>query len=180
VPRLTIGRDMAADVCLYWDQQVSGVHAELDRIADDWTITDDGLSRNGTFVNGDRVHNRRRLRDGDMLRIGGTSVNFHQPGWAGRSRTVAAGEPLTRASLSAAQRRVLVALCRPLKGSPSYATPATNQRIAEELFISVDAVKTHMRALFGKFGIEDLPQNQKRLRLVELAFQSGLIADRDL
>jgi hypothetical protein len=37
-----------------------------------------------------------------------------------------------------------------------------------------------MRALFAKFGIEDLPQNQKRLRLVELAFKTGLISDRDL
>jgi pSer/pThr/pTyr-binding forkhead associated (FHA) protein len=156
------------------------VHAEVERIAGDWAVTDDGLSSNGTFVNGDRVQSRRRLRDGDALRFGATLVQFHDPVGADRPGTVAAGEPLTRASLSPAQKRVLVALCRPLKGSPSYATPATNQSIADELFLSVDAVKTHMRALFTKFGIEDLPQNQKRLRLVELAFQTGLIADRDL
>ena len=35
--------------------------------------------------------------------------------------------------------------------------PATNQQIAEELFLSVDAVRTHLRVLFAKFGIERLP-----------------------
>ena len=54
--------------------------------------------------------------------------------------------------LSEAQRRVLVALCRPFKESSGYATPATNQQIAAELFLTVDAVKTHLRALFAKFG----------------------------
>ncbi|MBV8953532.1 MAG: hypothetical protein JO179_05315, partial [Solirubrobacterales bacterium] len=47
-------------------------------------------------------------------------------------------------------------------------------------YLSVDAVKTHLRALFAKFGIEDLPQNQKRIRLVELALKSGVITPRDL
>jgi pSer/pThr/pTyr-binding forkhead associated (FHA) protein len=180
VRRLTVGRDLAADLALFWDEQVSGAHAELERIADDWAINDDGLSRNGTFVNADRVQSRRRLKDGDTVRVGETTIVFRQPGAAAKSGTVAAGESLTRASLSAAQRRVLVALCRPHKGSPSYATAATNKQIAEELYLSLDAVKTHMRALFAKFGIEDLPQNQKRLRLVELAFKTGLVSDRDL
>ena len=37
----------------------------------------------------------------------------------------------------------------------------------------MDAVKTHLRVLFGKFGIAGLAQNQKRARLVELAFARG-------
>ena len=72
------------------------------------------------------------------------------------------------------------ALCRPYKDGTAFASPATNQQIAEELFLSVDAVKTHLRVLFAKFGIEQLPQNQKRIRLVERAFYSGLISERDL
>jgi predicted ArsR family transcriptional regulator len=83
-------------------------------------------------------------------------------------------------SLSDAQRRVLVALCRPFKDSSGYVTPATNQQIADELFLSIDAVKTHLRALFAKFEIEDLPQNQKRVRLVELALTNGIVSPRDL
>ena len=69
---------------------------------------------------------------------------------------------------------VLEALCRPYKDT-ELATPATNQQIAEELFLSVDAVKAHLRALFGAFGLEDLPQNQKRSVLAMRAMQLGLV-----
>ena len=31
------------------------MHAELTRIGDDWVVCDEGLSHNGTFVNGERV-----------------------------------------------------------------------------------------------------------------------------
>ena len=75
---------------------------------------------------------------------------------------------------------MLVALCRPYKHRSSFASPATNQQIAEELFLSVDAVKTHLRVLFAKLGVEQLPQNEKRIRLVERAFSSGAISERDL
>jgi pSer/pThr/pTyr-binding forkhead associated (FHA) protein len=47
------------------DPEVSSLHAELQRVGDDWVVVDDGLSRNGTFVNAERVSGRRRLRDGD-------------------------------------------------------------------------------------------------------------------
>src|SRR4029078_12651835 len=64
---------------------------------------------------------------------------------------------------------------------PGRCTPrATNQDIASELFLSVEAVKTHLRALFAKFGVEDLPQNQQRARLIERASQTGLVSERDL
>jgi pSer/pThr/pTyr-binding forkhead associated (FHA) protein len=77
--RITIGRGMSADVALTWDQDVSRVHAELVRLADDWTVTDDGLSRNGTFVNDRRVEGRLRLMDGDLLRCGETLLLFVSP-----------------------------------------------------------------------------------------------------
>ena len=89
-------------------------------------------------------------------------------------------DALTAAGVSPAQRRVLVALCRPFKEGTSFATPATNQQIADELHLSVDAVKTHMRALFESFEVTELPQNQKRVALVERALQSGLISEREL
>ncbi len=44
-----------------------------------WTIADDGLSRNGTYVNGDRIRGRRRLAERDQLRFGETSVVFRAP-----------------------------------------------------------------------------------------------------
>jgi len=84
------------------------------------------------------------------------------------------------ATISPAQRRVLLALCRPYKDGDSFATPATNQQIGEELHLSVDAVQTHMRALFEKLEVGDLPQNQKRVALVERALQSGIVSRREL
>jgi DNA-binding NarL/FixJ family response regulator len=92
---------------------------------------------------------------------------------------VVAGEPVALADLPPMQRQVLVALARPYKHG-EYATPATNQDIAGELHLSVDAVKAHLRSLFQRFGIESLPQNQKRSRLVAEAFQRGMLTQRDL
>ena len=74
---------------------------------------------------------------------------------------------------------MLVALCRPFKDAP-YAAPATNQRIADELVLSVDTVKGTLRALFEAFGIEDLPQNEKRSALAVQALRTGVISRRDL
>jgi pSer/pThr/pTyr-binding forkhead associated (FHA) protein len=180
IERVTVGRGSVADIWLDWDTEVSRLHAELGRIGDDWTVSDDGLSRNGTHVNGERVVGRRRLQDGDVIRFGKTSAVFKQSRPLDVTETEVASEALNRASLSEAQRRVLVSLCRPFKETTGYITPATNQQVATELFLSVDAVKTHLRALFAKFGIEDLPQNQKRVRLVELALKSGIVSPRDL
>ena len=81
----------------------------------------------------------------------------------------------TDVRLTDTQLRILAALCRPISAGNHFATPATNQEIAEEVFLSVDAVKGHLRTLYRKFGIEDLPHNQKRARLVELATRGGYV-----
>ncbi len=179
VESLWVGRSASADLNLEWDPEVSSLHAQLELVGLECTLVDDGLSRNGSFVNGERVGGRRRLRDGDTLRFGRTGVLYRAPAET-KSETVLSGDALTAAGVSPAQKRVLVALCRPFKDGSSFATPATNGRIAEELHLSVDAVKTHLRALFEKFGVEDLPQNQKRVALVERALQTGLVTEREL
>jgi pSer/pThr/pTyr-binding forkhead associated (FHA) protein len=162
------------------DPLVSRVHSTLERVAGVWTIDDNGLSRNGTFVNGRRVSGRVHLRDRDEIRVGGTVLTFCAPAEEVGVHTMV-GEPLpTAARLTPAQLAVLAALCRPYKDERPYATPATNQQISEELFLSIDAVKTHLRTLFHKLGIEHLPQNQKRTRLVEMALQYGLVSPHDL
>jgi len=177
---LWVGRGESADLRLDWDEEVSALHAQIEVVRDECTLLDDGLSRNGSFVGEQRVDGRRRLRDGDTLRFGRTAVLFRRPGEGAPEATVAAGRVPGAASISPAQRRVLLALCRPFKDESPYATPATNQAIAAELQLSVDAVKTHMRALFEKLAVEDLPQNRKRAALVERALQSGVISRREL
>jgi pSer/pThr/pTyr-binding forkhead associated (FHA) protein len=177
---LWVGRSGSADVRLDWDEEVSALHAQIEVVRDECTLVDDGLSRNGSYVNEERVHGRRHLRDGDRLRFGRTGVVYRRPGEDAPEATVAAGDLPAAATVSPAQRKVLVELCRPYKEGDAFATPATNQQIGERLHLSVDAVKTHMRALFEKLGVGDVPQNQKRVVLVERALQTGLVNRREL
>jgi FHA domain len=177
--RLVLGRAPSCDVCLAWDRGVSRLHAELERIGDEWLVVDDGLSSNGTFVRGERVAGRRRLADGDVITLGHTAIAYCAPG-SFATTTRLAGQQLAPPSITLAQRRVLVALCRPFKHRAGDAVPATNPQIAAELHLTVAAVKTHLHALFRAFGIDELPQQEKRRKLVALAFASGLLSDRDL
>ncbi len=176
----TVGRKSSNDVMLSADGEVSRTHAELELIGGGWTVSDDGLSRNGTFVNGKRITQRRRLVDGDVLIIGRTIVEFRAPS-QGSTAVTSWGADLPKVeSLTETQRKILIALCRPYKAGDAYTAPASNQEIAREVFLGVDAVKNHLRLLFQRFGIAELPQNQKRARLVQCAFEWGLVADRDL
>jgi len=174
----TLGRRAEVDLSIPWDSEVSGLHAELHHLGGEWTVVDDGLSTNGTYVNGQRISGRQRLRDGDRVRVGRTILAYKAAQEAGTQRTVAAASPPSL-ELTDTQRRVLIALCRPYRDG-SFATPATNQDVAAEVFLSVDAVKMHLRTLFAKFELGELPQNQKRAKLAENALQFGVISHRDL
>jgi len=176
---VTVGRASGADVVVADDPLVSRLHSTLERMAGGWTIRDDGLSRNGTFVNGTRVTGRRLLRDRDEIRVGRSTLVFCSPGQADEPRTLAFEPVLSADRLTPAQRDVLRALCRPCWEGRGLAVPATNQQIADELHLSVDAVKTHLRGLFHRLGIDDLPQNAKRARLVEISLQHGLVSRPD-
>jgi len=113
------------------------------------------------------------------MRFGTTSVTFRsprreQPGGADPAQNPAA------VGLSTTQRRVLAALCCPYNAGGRFADPATDKQIADELFISVGAVRTHLRVLYAKLGVEQLPQSDMRALLVERAFSAGMISERDL
>jgi pSer/pThr/pTyr-binding forkhead associated (FHA) protein len=178
--RVTIGRRESSDIPLSWDGAVSRLHAALERVGEDWLVGDDGLSRNGTFVNGVRVHGRRRMRDGDVIAIGGTLIVFVVPsGATSAGPTGTSHGPIVAVEPTPAQHRVLVALCRPMSRS-GFATPASNRQIADELVLSVDTVKGTLHELFEAFGLQDLPQNQKRGALAQRALQLGLVDRRRL
>ena len=176
----TIGRLPAAGIPVGWDPHVSSLHAELRLVAGEWLVVDDGVSRNGTFVNGQRVLGRRRLADGDELRVGRTTLLFRVPTGRGVESTIMLDDEQAPPELSPAQRRVLVALCRPYRDGDAFARPATNQQIADELFLTIAAVKTHLRSLGARFGVDRLPQNEQRAALVRRAFETGAVAPSDL
>lgn len=177
--RVTLGRTAHNGISLAWDPEVSRTHAELERLGDAWVLIDDGISTNGSFVNGQRVAGRHRLSDRDMLRLGATMVVYRHPVESAPSTAIDRRSP-QRAELSSTQRRVLVALCRPFKSSSSFPSPSTNQQIAEEVFLSVDAVKGHLRILFRRFGVDHLPPQQKRVALASEALRSGDVSFREL
>jgi pSer/pThr/pTyr-binding forkhead associated (FHA) protein len=177
---LSIGRQEASDVPLPWDTAVSRVHAMLERVGEEWTLVDDGSSRNGSFLNGERLHGRRRLQDGDVIRVGFTTMAYVVP----RERELIGSSTIAATTtgvpaFSAAQRRVLVALCRPLVEG-RFGAPSSNQQIAAELFLGVETIKSHMQALFEAFGIQGLPQNQKRAELARLALERGAVREDEL
>jgi FHA domain len=177
--RATVGRHDSNDVVLADDAEVSRTHAELILVGADWTIVDDGLSRNGTWVNGTRLASRVRLRDRDRLQLGRTTIEYRFPvASAGDSTAVGSGLAASHV-LTDTQRRVLVALCRPCTGGDTYGAPASNNEIAAEVFLGIDAVKNHLRILFQSFGLTDLPQNQKRARLAETVIRLGLVSSRN-
>ena len=179
--RLTVGRGDEVDLALEGDEGVSRLHAELELVGGSWLVVDDGLSTNGTFVEGERVGSRRRLADRELITVGGTGILFRDPvASEGPGPTVAAADTATVQALTETQRNVLVALCRPYATGDSFATPATNREIAESVFLSVDAVKGHLRVLFDRFGLADLPQNEKRARLAEQALRTGAVRVSDL
>ncbi len=61
------------------DTNASRRHSRVLAEGDGYVIEDLG-SRNGTWVNGARVVQRQGLRDGDVVRIGGTEMIFRQKG----------------------------------------------------------------------------------------------------
>jgi pSer/pThr/pTyr-binding forkhead associated (FHA) protein len=177
--RLSVGRDTSADIALTWDRRVSRLHVILECTGGVWTAEDDGLSRNGTFVNLERVAGRRRLHPGDTIRVGDTDIEYWAQDRERSDETSLADDVVLDGDLSKMQRKVLTALCRPLHVKGPYASPATNQEIADEVFLTVVAVKTHLRTLFAKFGLGGLPQNSKRAALAEAALKSGAVSERD-
>lgn len=74
---VTIGRASDNTVPLDGDEYASSHHAriELDR---DGVWVHDLDSTNGTFVNGDQVQGRERLREGDALAIGETELRLER------------------------------------------------------------------------------------------------------
>lgn len=177
--RLTIGRTADNDLVIDGDPQVSRAHAVLERIGGGWALHDDGRSRNGSFVNGERVIRHRRLVDDDMLRIGSTSILFRSLSPPVAASTIATSNA-SAARLTEAERRVLVALCRPLLGPGTAAAPASNREIADELVLSLSGVKSHIRSLSAKLAVADLPQNRKRAHLARRALEAGFVTTRDL
>jgi FHA domain len=156
----TVGRGLGVDIRLE-DPSVSRLHAELVRRGPYVYVTDLGLSRNGTRVNGRPVA-RRVLDDGDVLSFGAARCRI-----GGIPREDLPEDiGLRRAAVPELTRReydVLVSLCRPALSDEAFALPATAHEIAADLVVTEAAVKQHLLRLYQKFQVPEGPNRRTRL-----------------
>ena len=166
----TIGRGRSVDVHLS-DPSVSRLHAEIVRRGHYAYVTDLGLSRNGTRVNG-RLVARRVLEEGDVLSFGAARCRvfgFVPEEFAAEVelRRPAAPE-LTRRELD-----VVTSLCRPALSDEAFVAPATAREIAADLVVTEAAVKQHLLRLYQKFRIPE--GTNRRVRLANEVVTLGLV-----
>lgn len=166
----TVGRGRSVDVHLA-DPTVSRLHAEIVRRGPYAYVTDLGLSRNGTRVNG-RLVARRVLDDGDVLSFGAARCRVF--GIAAEDFT--AEVELRRPSAPELTRRevdVLTSLCRPALSDEAFVSPATAREIAADLVVTEAAVKQHLLRLYQKFRIPE--GTNRRVRLANEVVTLGIV-----
>jgi hypothetical protein len=166
----TVGRGRFVDVQLA-DPSVSMLHAEIVRRGPYVYVTDMGLSRNGTRVNG-RLVARRLLADGDVVSFGSARCRAGGIGCEELSADTELRRPaapeLTRRELD-----VVTALCRPALSDEAFVAPATAREIAVDLVVTEAAVKQHLLRLYQKFRIPE--GANRRVRLANEVVALGLV-----
>src|SRR3954468_10724531 len=173
--RVTIGKALTNVVSLDHDPTVSRLHAVLENHGSAWSIRDVG-SRNGTYVNGEKIEAERVLRSGDELRLGKSRLVFLKARQAGEPADEATMVPDTAQLPPRLTRRefdVLVVLCRPLVSDDPFPEPASVRRMAGELFVTEAAVKQHLQNLYDKFSIPT--EGDRRVRLANEALRRGAV-----
>jgi pSer/pThr/pTyr-binding forkhead associated (FHA) protein len=171
--RVALGQDPANDIVVA-DRRVSRIHAVFERLAAGWSLRDLG-SRNGTYLNGERLTSERVLRPGDEILVGRTRLAFRGDTRAVHP-TTEAGVPPPR--LTPRERDVLVALCGPLLQGAAFSQPATTKEIAAGLFVTEATVKEYLGRLYDKFGFHD--ERRRRVVLANEALERGAVTVADL
>ena len=172
--RVTIGSHDSNEIVLSADRTVSRLHAVLEAFPAGWSLRDMG-SRNGTFVNGQKVSGERVIVPGDEVRIGRTRLVLRGAGPSEHTATEAAQPPPV---LTRRERDVLVALCRPVLSGDVFTEPAPIKAMAAELAVSEAAVKQHLLNLYDKFAIYGV--DNRRLELANQAVRRGAVSIADL
>jgi predicted component of type VI protein secretion system len=148
--RTVVGRDPEADVRIE-DEAVSWNHLEIESRAGVLMATDLDSS-NGTTLNGEPLDRPRRLRDGDVLVVGGHRLEVSDPVPGRAGGTVAATQPAV--ALNEEERATAAALVAPYRSEGAFAgRPATRAEIAAELHVSERTAQRRLDALAAKLEI---------------------------
>jgi predicted component of type VI protein secretion system len=99
---LTVGRSVECGLCLV-DPRLSRQHCRIEQDEKAWVV-EDLSSRNGTYVNGERVAGRQALCDGDEITVGSVLMRFEAVGFSG-SRPQSPDEALLAARMESELER---------------------------------------------------------------------------
>ena len=170
--RVTVGRT-GTDIELA-DTSVSRLHAVFERVSTGWIVHDLG-STYGTTLNGVRATGARVVHDGDVLTFGATSLTFRC--WD-TSEVLLTAPPPEMPRVTARERDLLVALCRPVLNGDMLAEPASVRAMSAELVVSESAVKKLLTRIYDKFGLTD--ERRRRGYLAAEALRRGVVTSRDV
>jgi DNA-binding SARP family transcriptional activator len=153
---MSIGRLPSNDICLGWDREVSRVHARLEHDSSGWVLVDDGISRNGSFVDGELVRRRRRLQDAQIIRLGATVLLYRSTGVPEARRP----DPTLGVTLDAPMRLV------------SQLTPGDRDLLTA---LAAGRRGRGVEDLWRRLGVEDLPEPDRVATALRLARAIGAI-----
>ena len=172
--RYVVGKADDTDIVLTDDPTVSAAHAMVERIGQRWYVKD-LQARNGTVVNKEHILGEQPLRDRDELVLGKTRIVFfaqqarHDP----TTDVIAPAPKLTKR-----QHEVVVALCRPLLSGDPFTPPTPVREMAQELFVTVAAVRENLSRLYNLF---DIPlDGDRRVQLANEAVRRGAVSAKDI
>lgn len=153
-----IGRDPASHLLLTSDLTVSRNHAALEHTDTGWRVRDLGSS-NGTYVNGIRVDGTAAVHPGDVIDVGHSRMRLLD----GQGDDIANPTKLESDAglgpqLSKREEEILRLV----------AAGRTDAQIADQLFISVSTVRSHLERIRDKTGA------RRRAELTTLAATLGL------
>jgi pSer/pThr/pTyr-binding forkhead associated (FHA) protein len=156
------------------DRNVSKLHAKFSPVAGRWAIEDLG-SRNGTWVNGDRIVQMRIFRHGDQIQLGSTTLLFRDPSSNVDSTTTPkrAAPPITPR-----ERAVLVELCRPFFSSNLVKKATSRRDMAQAMYTGDAAIQQHLGHLYDKFFIAEDSRDRRDLLAVAV-MEAGIIGPKD-
>jgi tetratricopeptide (TPR) repeat protein len=177
---LRIGRRSTNDLSLPWDQGVSRVHAHLERSGDGWELVDEGRSRNGSYVNGERVTGRRVLHDADVIRLGNTVLLYRAPtseiGARRQETGVTADLSIWAASqIEQSDLAVLRSFARAVAQADQQAAGQAEWRAAEDLDRTPEDIEAALRLLYLRFGLAQVAEHERPGLLLERARVLGVL-----
>lgn len=143
--RVGLGRSNVNELCFPEDSGLSRQHLYFEKSGEEWLLKDPG-SKNGTLLNGERLHGSKALKQGDRIHAGHLTIVFG-----------AQGKPFNETVVFIDTRDEKATISRQL----TEVLPAGNEKTAilERPTVSADRVGTLIKAgreLAGHRPLEEL------------------------